>query len=151
MAQEKERQSTSASEQSPPTPTLHGSVSLQLIECSDEDLLADDETWLAFVEPCFCNDASAAENFAHFLQTLKEAIESGGSEGQRKAICTLQDGIRITYPYTDAHKAALRLFNLYLAGKLKTPEDEPLILISAAIERSESMTAGMTQTERKEQ
>jgi hypothetical protein len=41
------------------------------------------------------------------------------------------------YLYTDAHKAALKLYVLSLAGELK-PQDEPLNLINAAIERGKS-------------
>ncbi len=42
------------------------------------------------------------------------------------------------YLYTNAHKAALELYVLSLEGELK-PEDEPLNLIKAAIERGRSM------------
>jgi hypothetical protein len=38
------------------------------------------------------------------------------------------------YTYTNAHQAALELYVLSLGGKLK-PQDEPLNLIKAAIER----------------
>lgn len=38
------------------------------------------------------------------------------------------------YLYTDAHRAALKLYILSLEGILK-PKDEPLNLINAAIER----------------
>jgi hypothetical protein len=38
------------------------------------------------------------------------------------------------YLYTNAHKAAVSLYLLSLEGELK-PQDEPLNLINAAIER----------------
>ncbi len=50
---------------------------------------------------------------------------------------TLLNAIELIYPYTNAHKAALKLYVLSLEGKLK-PEDEPLNLINAAIERERS-------------
>jgi len=120
------------------------STTPQLSECREEDLLVDTETWLAFVEPCLCNDSDAAETFAHLLQTITEAIENG-PDGHRRAVCTLKDGIRLAYGYTKAHKAALKLYNLYLRGKLKSPNDEPLILIGAALERAEGMVVEQDQ------
>ncbi len=50
---------------------------------------------------------------------------------------TLLNGIELIYLHTNAHKAAIKLYVLSLEGKLK-PEDEPLNLINAAIERAES-------------
>ncbi|MDT4895245.1 MAG: hypothetical protein QOH25_322 [Acidobacteriota bacterium] len=47
---------------------------------------------------------------------------------------TLLNGIELIYLHTSAHKAALKLYVLSLEGKLK-PQDEPLNLINAAIER----------------
>jgi hypothetical protein len=66
---------------------------------------------------------------------LKETIDSG-SEGARRASFTLNDGIRIAFSYTEAHQLALRLFFLYLEGRLKV-EDEPLQLLSGAIARAD--------------
>ena len=43
------------------------------------------------------------------------------------------------YSYTNAHKVALELYVLSLEGDLR-PEDEPLNLITAAIERGQSRT-----------
>jgi len=45
------------------------------------------------------------------------AIESG-SEGAIRAVEAINEGIRLTYQYTNIHQAALRLFHLYLAGEL---------------------------------
>jgi hypothetical protein len=52
---------------------------------------------------------------------------------------TLLDSIEVLYLYTDAHKAAVKLYVLSLAGNLK-PQDEPLNLINAALKRAESHT-----------
>ena len=48
-------------------------------------------------------------------------------------------GIELIYLHTDAHKAALKLYVLSLEGQLK-PQDEPLQLINAAIERGKNRT-----------
>ena len=52
---------------------------------------------------------------------------------------TLLDGIELLYLYTNAHKAAVKLYVLSLEGNLK-PQDEPLNLINAAFERGKSQT-----------
>jgi hypothetical protein len=49
----------------------------------------------------------------------------------------LLDGIEALYLYTNSHKAAVKLYVLSLEGNLK-PQDEPLNLINAALERGES-------------
>lgn len=99
------------------------------------DLLADNETWFNILEPELCKDSAAVESLARLLFLLKKEINSG-PEGVIRASKILSDGIEVMYLYTDAHKAALRLFILSLGGMLK-PQDEPLNLINAAIERGE--------------
>jgi hypothetical protein len=98
------------------------------------ELLADDQTWLNILEPELCKDAAAVECLARLLFVIKKEINSG-SEGIKRASRILSEGIEAIYPYTNAHKAALKLYVLSLEGELQ-PQDEPLSLISAAIERS---------------
>jgi hypothetical protein len=98
-----------------------------------EDLLADDETWLNIFEPELCKDAAAVESLARLLFFIRKEINSGAN-GVIRASKVLSDGIAILYLYTNAHKAALKLYVLSLEGELK-PQDEPLKLINAAIER----------------
>jgi hypothetical protein len=106
------------------------------MECEDEKPLADDETWTAILEPVLCQDEAAVECLARLLFTLKKEINSG-PEGMLRASKILFSGIELTYLYTNAHKSALKLYLLSLEGGL-TPQDEPLNLISAAIERGRS-------------
>ena len=49
----------------------------------------------------------------------------------------LLDSIELLYLYTNAHEAAVKLYVLSLEGNLK-PQDEPLNLINAALERGKS-------------
>lgn len=105
-------------------------------EHSDRNLLTDEDTWRAILEPSLCQDSAAVEILARLLLTLKKAIDSG-PEGAARTSHTLLRGIELIYPYTDAHKAALKLYMLSLEGDLK-PDDEPLNLINAAIERRTS-------------
>jgi hypothetical protein len=67
------------------------------------------------------------------LFRIKRAIDSG-PEGAGQASRALLDSVEILYRYTDAHKAAVKLYVLSLEGTLK-PQDEPLNLINAALER----------------
>lgn len=100
-----------------------------------DDLLAD-ETWIAILQPELCKDAAGVECLARLLFILRKEINSG-SAGVRRASEILSNGIDVLYLYTDTHKAALELYRLSLSGDLKPP-DEPLKLISAAIERGKS-------------
>ena len=67
------------------------------------------------------------------LFVLKKAI-AGGPEGSLRVINTLQDGIRMVWPYTEEHKLARELYEIYLSGDLK-PWDEPRELLEGALER----------------
>ena len=95
-----------------------------------QDLLIDEDIWQAI------NDPATADFIARRLFILKEAID-GGTEGARKASETVLANIEAAYLHTDAHGAALKLYLLYLTGQLK-PEDEPVPLLSGAIERGEA-------------
>jgi hypothetical protein len=98
--------------------------------------LADEEAWIAILEPTLCQDAAAVECLARLLFTIKRAIDSG-PEGAMQASQMLLDGIESIYLHTKAHKAAVNLYVLSLEGHLK-PQDEPLNLINAALERGRS-------------
>jgi hypothetical protein len=102
-------------------------------------LLADEETWLVFLEKAFRENSSGANTLALLLFTFKEAIEN--VHDIERAINTLLNGIRLTYLYTEEHKLALKLYMLHLTGRLR-PQDEPLNLLNGAIER------GMAEIER---
>jgi hypothetical protein len=100
--------------------------------------LADEEDWTAILEPALCQDAAAVECLARLLFRIKRAIDSG-PEGTMQASGALLDSIELLYLYTNAHKVAVKLYALSLEGNLK-PQDEPLNLINAALERGKSHT-----------
>jgi hypothetical protein len=102
-------------------------------ECNCRNLLADQETWEIILDPAFCNDPGAADCLAHLLLILKKAIASG-PEGCIRVMNTLQDGIRMVWPYTEEHKLARELYEIYLTGDLK-PWDEPRQLLEGALQR----------------
>ncbi len=98
------------------------------------DSIADLETWINIIEPELSKDPAAVEFLARLLFIIKKEINSG-PEGVIRASQILLNGIGVVYLYTNSHKAALKLYVLSLEGTLK-PQDEPLNLINAAIERS---------------
>lgn len=98
--------------------------------------LADEEDWAAILEPTLCQDAAAIECLARLLFRIKRAIDSG-PEGAMQASRALRDSIELLYLYTNSHEAAVKLYVLSLEGNLK-PQDEPLNLINAALERGKS-------------
>jgi hypothetical protein len=100
------------------------------------DLLADNQTWINILEPELCKDSAAVESLARLLFMIKKEINNG-PEGVIRASEVLSNGINVMYLYANAHKAALELYLLSLGGELK-PQDEPLNLINAAIERGKS-------------
>jgi hypothetical protein len=102
-------------------------------QCNCRELLADQETWEIILDPAFCNEPGAADCLAHLLFILKTAIASG-PEGCIRVMNTLQDGIRMVWPYTEEHKLARELYEIYLSGDLK-PLDEPRELLEGALER----------------
>ncbi len=102
-------------------------------QCNCRELLADQETWEIILDPAFCNYPGAADCLAHLLFLLKKAIASG-PEGSMRVINTLQDGIRMVWRYTEEHKLAQELYEIYLSGDLK-PWDEPRQVLEGALER----------------
>jgi hypothetical protein len=103
---------------------------------TSKSLIVDEETWLVFLEAAFRKNSVGTNSLAHLLFDLKQAIESG-PDGVRQAVNTILEGIRLVYLYTEEHKLALRLYMLYLTGRLN-PQDEPLTLLISAIERGKA-------------
>lgn len=101
-----------------------------------EHLLTNEEDWAAILEPALRQDTAAIECLARLLFRIKKAIDRG-PEGATQASGALLDSIELLYRYTDAHKAAVKLYVLSLEGRLKA-QDEPLNLINAALERGKS-------------
>ena len=95
--------------------------------------LIDREDWTAVLEPALCQDSATVEFLARLLFRIKKAIDSG-PDGVAQASRALSAGIEAAYLYTDAHKAAQKLYLTSLTGQLK-PQDEPLRLINEAIRR----------------
>jgi hypothetical protein len=106
--------------------------------CNEDNPLVNSETWIGILEPELCKDSAAVESLARLLFIIKKEINSG-PEGVIRASEILTAGIELMYLYTDAHKAAVKLYLLSLTGHLK-PQDEPLHLINDAIRRGMALT-----------
>lgn len=102
---------------------------------NEYDLVTGHEDWAAILEPALCQDSAAVECLARLLFIIKKTMDNG-PDGLEQASRVLLAGIESAYLYTDAHRAALKLYLLSLTGQLK-PQDEPLQLINEAIKRSE--------------
>jgi hypothetical protein len=105
----------------------------------DEEVLYDEEAWLALLDPLLSGDPDIAESLAHLLFELRQAIHQG-PQGLLLASNTLLEGLRQVYRYSDAREAAFELFETYLHGNLK-PADEPVELLRAATARGRAAEA----------
>lgn len=101
--------------------------------CAEENLLLPREDLAADIASILKGDSYSPEALGHLLIQLSHAIESG-LEGINRASNTLAAAVELIYPHSDAHAAAVKLYQLSLEGRLKV-EDEPVTLINAAIER----------------
>lgn len=101
---------------------------------NDDGLVVGHDDWAVILERALCQDSAAVECLARRLFIIKQAIDNG-PDGVEQASRSLLAGIESAYLYTDAHRAALKLYLLSLTGQLK-PQDEPLRLINEAIGRS---------------
>jgi hypothetical protein len=99
-----------------------------------ENLLIPREELACDIASILRGDEYSAEALAHLFIIFREAI-AGGLEGINRTRETLAAAVELTFTHSRAHAAALRLYLLSQDGQLKV-EDEPVRLITAAIERS---------------
>lgn len=109
-------------------------------ECSpDEGIpLFDREDLASDVELILKGDACSPEALAQLCTRFRQAME-GGLEGINQTRKALATAVELIYLHSGAHVAALKLYRLSVEGQLRM-EDEPVNLISAAIERSAAGT-----------
>ena len=96
----------------------------------EENLLIDRETLASSIGFILRSDPDA---LARLFVELRHGIESG-FDGIARTRNTLAVAVELIYLHTQAHDAALKLYQLSQEGRLKV-EDEPVRLIGAAIER----------------
>lgn len=98
------------------------------------DRVFDQDTLTSYLEVILSENPCAPDCLAQVLVRFKEAIECG-EEGIVRAVNTLADGIELMYLRTEVHRAALKLYTLSQLGFVR-PQDEPMALLSPAIQRS---------------
>ena len=109
------------------------SRSVDKLPCADENLLIAREELACDIASILRGDEHSPEALAHLFIIFREAI-AGGLEGINRTRETLAAAVELTFTHSRAHAAALRLYLLSQEGRLKV-EDEPVRLITAAIER----------------
>jgi hypothetical protein len=102
--------------------------------CAEDNLLFPREELASDIASILKGDAYSAEALAHLFIILRQAI-ADGLEGINRTSETLGVAVELTFAHSRAHAAALRLYLLSQEGRLEVA-DEPVRLISAAIERS---------------
>ena len=114
------------------------SIASEWVGYDPENLLLQHEAWVSRFEEIFENSADAAESMARILYEILDALHSGPEE-LAKVVNTLKDGIEYAYQYTNVNKMGLKLFLLYLDGKLEI-SDQPERVLSRALERGMAAT-----------
>ena len=100
----------------------------------DTEAWLDDEVWLELLEPMLMEDAALALRAAKLWHYLLSEIESGPL-GITHARQCLENAIRLTFSFTEAHKACRTLFELSLADDFKEDND-PVTILTNAIDRA---------------
>jgi len=103
----------------------------------EENLLIDRDTLATSINFILRSDPDA---LAQLFVELRHGIESG-FDGITRTRNTLAAAVELVYLHTQAHDAALKLYQLSQEGQLKV-EDEPVRLIGAAIERQREHVLG---------
>jgi hypothetical protein len=99
----------------------------------------DDEAWLVFLEPAFEADPETAGSAANMWDYLLDQLGKGRA-GRRRVKDALEQLLSLTYPYTPEYKKAFEHWRLSLQGDMAA-DDEPMQLLSAAIERTKAGAA----------
>jgi hypothetical protein len=102
----------------------------------EEDLVIDREILESFIKRILTADPDAADLLAHLFVKFKKALGTDLQQASQLSE-TLRVAIELIYLQTEAHTAALELYNLYQRGELLI-RDYPLDLIHGAIERSKA-------------
>lgn len=110
--------------------------------------LPDRKAWLFFLEPAFASGPEAADSAARMLRYLLREL-GNGSDGVGRVRRALNDGLRLTYVHTTEFEKAFEHYLLFLDGEL-APADEPVPLLSQAIQRTKARRANRKQRGRKQ-
>jgi hypothetical protein len=99
-----------------------------------EPVWPTDENWLEILEPALIKDPDRAEMAALLWRRLLEFVQEG-KQGLRHASASLNDALRLTYPFTRSYRLAYQHWRLWLSSGDLPPADEPEQLLRDSIER----------------
>lgn len=100
----------------------------------EENLLFPREELALDIDSILSGDEHSPDALARLFVVFGRAID-GRIEGAVRALNTLRAAVEVIYPHSSAYAAGAELYRLAAEGELK-PQDEPLRLIGAAIERN---------------
>lgn len=103
-------------------------------ELDDSQWLLEDEVWLDLFTPTFQEDPSKAERAAKLFHHLLAQIESG-PEGATQVAWSLENALRLTFPFTKTYRACRILFEMSL-GKSFPPNLDTMELLTEAMKRT---------------
>ena len=105
----------------------------------DISIWSEEETWREILEPILSQDAQLADTFSRLWYQLLEYAQSG-ELGMKHSSNVLQMALTVTFHFTEVYKASRELYEMSLSGNL-TPGDEPLHVLSEAIDRAKAKIA----------
>jgi hypothetical protein len=86
-----------------------------------EDLLFDRETWPIGLEKALCDHPDTAESLIRCAAHPDRGGQERAGDGIARASNKLMDGVEWAYLHIDARRSALKLYLLYLEGRLLRP------------------------------
>ena len=93
----------------------------------------DDQVWLDLLEPMLREDSARADRVARLWHHLLAEIESG-PERVTRAAQSVENALRLTFPFTKTYKACMILFQVSLGDDFPV-KDDSLAVLSEAIVR----------------
>lgn len=99
----------------------------------------DDQVWLELLEPILLKDPALAERAAKLWHHLLAEIESG-PEGVTRAAQSLENALRLTFPFTKTYKACMILFQVSLGDDFPAKNDSLEVLSEAIVRVKAALT-----------
>jgi hypothetical protein len=102
-------------------------------EPDESEWWLDDRLWLDLLEWLFWEDSSKADIAAKLWHRLIVELSSG-PEGVTHVISSLENALRLTFPFTETYHACRTLYRISLSEELPANQ-EPLALLAEAMKR----------------
>jgi hypothetical protein len=103
-------------------------------ELHETEWWLDDRLWLDLLEWLFWEDASKADIAAKLWHRLIGELSSG-PDGVMHVRSSLENALRLTFPFTETYHACKILYQMSLSEEF-APTEEPMALLTEAMKRS---------------